>query len=115
MLLGRGVFIASLFLSSGAFGAGPLVGLAWNTPQELRAIEARAESVRYVARGIAFIHGDLRALGDFGVLCADSSKAGDGYYIADHIHWPLPEDVNLVYDGSGEWACLLYTSPSPRD
>ena len=104
MLSGRGAFIASLFFFSGASGEGPLVGLAWNTPQELRAIEERAESVRYVARGIAFVEGDLRALGNFRVLCVDDPEAGDRYYIADHIHWSLPEEAELVYD------CLLYTS-----
>ena len=94
--IGRGAFIASLFFFGSAFADQVLVGLAWHTPQQLQKIEARVESVRYVARGIAFVQGDLRVLGDFRVLCHDRAEVGDDYYSADHIHWPLPEDVDLI-------------------
>ena len=110
--IGRGAFIASLFFFCSAFADQVLVGLAWDTPQQLQKIEARVESVRYVARGIAFVQGDLRALGNFRVLCLDRAEVGDDYYIADHIHWPLPEDVDLVYDGGGEWALLRVSQDS---
>ena len=112
ILIGRGAFIASLFFFGSAFADQVLVGLAWNTPQQLQKIEARVESVRYVARGIAFVQGDLRVLGDFRVLCLDRAEVEDDYYIADHIHWPLPEDVDLVYDGGGEWALLRVSQGS---
>ena len=62
--------------------------------------------MRYVAQGIAIVEGNLRALGNFRVLCVDDPEAGDRYYIADHIHWPVPEEAELVYDGGGEWALL---------
>ena len=106
MRIGRGAFIASLFFIGSAFANQALVGLAWTTPQELQAIEAQVGSVRYVARGIAFVEGDLRDLSNFRVLCVDDPEAGDRYYIADHIHWPVPEEAELVYDGGGEWALL---------
>ena len=89
----------------------PLVGVSWQAPSELTAIAALSEQVRYVARGIAFVEASESAVEEFtkqgfAILCLDRPRAGDRYFVADHLHFPLPQDIELIFDGGGEWALL---------
>ena len=102
----RGALYASLFFCGSAFAAEVLLGLSWTTPQELAEIAELDGSVRYVARGIVFVQAEEQAVGDFAVLCIDRGTAGDRYFIADHLPSPLPQAVELVFDGGGEWVLL---------
>ena len=102
----RGALCASLFFCGVAFPSQPLVGLAWTTAEELAAIAALDGPVRYVARGVVFVQADVEHLDQFEALCVDQAAPGDRYFIADHLRFPLPPDVELVFDSGGEWALL---------
>ena len=93
----KGALCASLFFISSALANQPLVGVSWKTPSELTAIAALSEQVRYVARGIAFVEASESAVKEFtkqefDILCLDRPRAGDRYFVADHLHFPLPQD-----------------------
>ena len=114
----KGALYASLFFVSSAFANQPLVGVSWKTPSELTAIAALSEQVRYVARGVAFVEARENAIEaftkrGFDILCLDRPRAGDRYFVADHLHFPLPQGIELVFDGGGEWA-LLRIEPTAR-
>ena len=114
----KGALCASLFFISAALANPPLVGVSWQTSSELTAIAALSEQVRYVARGIAFVEASESAVEEFtkrgfAILCLDRPRAGDRYFVADHLHFPLPQGVELVFDGGGEWA-LLRVGPTAR-
>ncbi len=114
----KGALYASLFFISSALANQPLVGVSWKTPSELTAIAALSEQVRYVARGIAFVEASESAVKEFtkqgfAILCLDRPRAGDRYFVADHLHFPLPQDIELIFDGGGEWA-LLRVGPTAR-
>jgi len=102
----RGVLCASFFFSGVAFSSQSLVGLAWTTSEELAAIAALDGPVRYVARGVVFVQGDVGNLAQFEVLFVDKAESGDRYFIADHLRLPLPTNVELVFAGGGEWVLL---------
>ncbi len=104
-------FWASLFLVQSAWANSPLIGLGWNAPAELSEIAELSEQVRYVARGIAFVQASDDAIAQFAergfaILCRDQAPADERYFIADHLHFPLPPGVELVFDGGGEWALV---------
>ena len=106
------------FLLASALANQPLVGVSWQAPSELTAIAALSEQVRYVARGIAFVEASESAVKEFtkqgfAILCLDRPRAGDRYFVADHLHFPLPQDIELIFDGGGEWA-LLRIGPTAR-
>ena len=114
----KGALCASLFFIGSALANHPLVGVAWKTPSELTAIAALSEQVRYVARGVAFVEASESAIQaftkrGFDILCLDRPRAGDRYFVADHLHFPLPQDIELIFDGGGEWA-LLRVGPTAR-
>ncbi|MDE2808484.1 MAG: M28 family metallopeptidase, partial [Gemmatimonadota bacterium] len=114
----KGALCASLFLVSSALANQPLVGVSWQAPSELTAIATLSEQVRYVARGIAFVEASESAVKEFtkqgfDILCLDRPRAGDRYFVADHLHFPLPQDIELIFDGGGEWA-LLRIGPTAR-
>ena len=114
----KGALYASLFFISAALANPPLVGVSWQAPSELTAIAALSEQVRYVARGIAFVEASESAVEEFtkrgfAILCLDRPRAGTRYFVADHLHFPLPQDIELVFDGGGEWA-LLRVGPTAR-
>ena len=114
----KGALCASLFFLSSALANQPLVGVSWQAPSELTAIAALSEQVRYVARGIAFVEASESAVEEFtkqgfDILCLDRPRAGDRYFVADHLHFPLPQDIELIFDGGGEWA-LLRIGPTAR-
>ena len=114
----KGALCASLFFIGSALANQPLVGVAWKTPSELTAIAALSEQVRYVARGVAFVEASESAIQaftkrGFDILCLDRPRAGDCYFVADHLHFPLPQDIELIFDGGGEWA-LLRVGPTAR-
>ncbi len=102
----RGALCASFFFCGSAFATEPLVVLAWTTSQELTEIANLGGSVRYVARGIAFVTAQEQNVRGFEVLCIDQAAVGDRYFIADHLSLPLPAGVELVFDGGGEWVLL---------
>ena len=107
----KGALCASLFFVSAALANPPLVGVAWKASNELTAIAALSEQVRYVARSIAFVEASESAVEEFtkrgfAILCLDRPQAGDRYFVADHLHFPLPRGIELVFDGGGEWALL---------
>ncbi len=111
MNLVKGALCASLFFISSALANQPLVGLSWKTPAELTAIAALSEQVRYVARSVAFVEASEGAIEEFAkrgfaILCLDRPRAGDRYFVADHLHLPLPQGVGLVFAGGGEWVLL---------
>ena len=114
----KGALCASLFFLSSALANQPLVGVSWNAPSELTAIAALSEQVRYVARSVAFVEASESAVEEFtkrgfAILCLDRPRAGDRYFVADHLHFPLPQGIELVFDGGGEWA-LLRVGPTAR-
>ena len=114
----KGALYASLFFISAALANPPLVGVSWQAPSELTAIAALSEQVRYVARGIAFVEASESAVEEFtkrgfAILCLDQQRTGDRYFVADHLHFPLPQGIELVFDGGGEWA-LLRVEPTAR-
>ena len=114
----KGALCASLFFISSALANQLLVGVSWQTSSELTAIAALSEQVRYVARGIAFVEASESATEEFtkrgfSILCLDRPRTGDRYFVADHLHFPLPQGVELVFDGGGEWA-LLRVRPTDR-
>ena len=114
----KGALCASLFFMSAALANPPLVGLSWNSPSELTAIAALSEQVRYVARSVAFVEASEGAIEEFtkrgfAILCLDRPQAGDRYFVADHLHLPLPQGVELVFAGGGEWV-LLRVGPTAR-
>ncbi len=114
----KGALCASLFFLSSALANQPLVGVSWNAPSELTAIAALSEQVRYVARSVAFVEASENAVEEFtkrgfAILCLDRPRAGDRYFVADHLHFPLPQGIELVFDGGGEWA-LLRVGPTAR-
>ena len=114
----KGALCASLFFISSALANQPLVGVSWKTPSELTAIAALSEQVRYVARGIAFVEASESAVEEFtkqrfAILCLDRPRADDRYFVADHLHFPLPQDIELIFDGGGEWA-LVRVGPTAR-
>ena len=107
----KGALCASLFFISSALADLPLVGVSWQSPSELTAIAALSEQVRYVARGVAFVEASESAVEaftkrGFALFCLDRPRAGDRYFVADHLHFPLPQGIELVFDGGGEWALL---------
>ena len=107
----KGALCASLFFISSALANQPLVGVSWQASSELTAIAALSEQVRYVARGIAFVEASESAVAEFtkrgfAILCLDRPQAGDRYFVADHLDFPLPQGIELVFDGGGEWALL---------
>lgn len=114
----KGALCASLFFLSSALANQPLVGVSWNAPSELTAIAALSEQVRYVARSVAFVEASENAVEEFtkrgfAILCLDRPQANDRYFVADHLHFPLPQGIELVFDGGGEWA-LLRVGPTAR-
>ena len=114
----KGALYASLFFVSAALANPPLVGVSWQASSELTAIAALSEQVRYVARSIAFVEASESAIEEFtkqgfAILCLDRPQAGDRYFVADHLHFPLPQGIELVFDGGGEWA-LLRVGPTAR-
>ena len=114
----KGALCASLFFISSALANQPLVGVSWQTSSELTAIAALSEQVRYVARSVAFVEARESAVEEFtkrgfAILCLDRPRTGDRYFVADHLHFPLPQGVELVFDGGGEWA-LLRVEPTAR-
>ena len=107
----KGALCASLFFITSALAELPLVGVSWQAPSELTAIVALSQQVRYVARGIAFVEASENAVDEFtkrgfAILCFDRPQAGDRYFVTDHLHFPLPQGIELVFDGGGEWALL---------
>ncbi len=102
----RGALCASIFFCHSAFATPSLLGLSWSTSEQLEAIAALEGSVRYVAQGIAFVEVQQQTIEGFEVLSVDGGAVGDRYYIADHLDLPLPDGVELVFDGGGEWALL---------
>ena len=109
----KGALCASLFFIFSGFASAdwPLVGVSWNSPNELTAIAALSEQVRYVARSVAFVEASEGAVAEFtkrgfAILCLDRPQAGDRYFVADHLHLPLPQGVELVFAGGGEWVLL---------
>ena len=114
----KGALCASLFFIGSALANQPLVGVSWQTSSELTAIAALSEQVRYVARSVAFVEASESAVEEFtkrgfAILCLDRPRAGDRYFVADHLDLPLPQGVELVFDGGGEWA-LLRVGPTTR-
>ena len=114
----KGALYASLFFVSAALANPPLVGVSWQAPSELTAIAALSEQVRYVARSVAFVEASESAIEEFtkrgfAILCLDRPQAGDRYFVADHLHFPLPQGIELIFDGGGEWA-LLRVEPTAR-
>ena len=114
----KGALCASLFFVGSALANLSLVGVSWKAPSELTAIAALSEQVRYVARGVAFVEASESAVQEFtkrgfATLCLDRPRAGDRYFVADHLHFPLPRGIELVFDGGGEWA-LLRVGPTAR-
>ena len=118
MNLVKGALCASLFFLGSALANQPLVGVSWKAPSELTAIAALSEQVRYVARSVAFVEASENAVEEFtkqgfSILCLDRPQAGDRYFVADHLHFPLPQGIELIFDGGGEWA-LLRVRPNAR-
>ena len=114
----KGALCASLFFVSSALANPPLVGVSWQAPSELTAIAALSEQVRYVAPGVAFVEASESAVEEFtkqgfAILCLDRPRAGDRYFVADHLDLPLPQGVELVFAGGGEWV-LLRVEPNAR-
>ena len=114
----KGALCASLFFVSSALAELPLVGVSWQSPAELTAIAALSEQVRYVARGVAFVEASENAVEEitkrgFAILCLDRPRAGDRYFVADHLDLPLPQGIELVFAGGGEWV-LLRVGPNAR-
>ena len=114
----KGALCASLFFVSSALAELPLVGVSWKSPAELTAIAALSEQVRYVARSVAFVEASESAIEEFtkrgfAILCLDRPRAGDRYFVADHLDLPLPLGVELVFAGGGEWV-LLRVGPTAR-
>ena len=107
----KGALCASVFFISSALANQPLVGVSWNAPSELTAIAALSEQVRYVARSVAFVEASENAVEEFtkrgfAILCLDRPQAGDRYFVADHLHFPLPQGIELVFDGGGRMGAL---------
>ena len=114
----KGALCAPLFFVGSVFADLPLVGVSWNSPAELTAIAALSEQVRYVARSVAFVEASESAVEEFtkrgfAILCLDRPRMGDRYFVADHLDLPLPQGVELVFAGGGEWV-LLRVGPNAR-
>ena len=114
----KGALCASLFFVSSVLADLPLVGVSWNSPAELTAIAALSEQVRYVARSVAFVEASESAVEEFtkqgfAILCLDRPRMGDRYFVADHLDLPLPQGIELVFAGGGEWV-LLRVGPNAR-
>ncbi len=114
----KGALFASLFFISAALANPSLVGVSWKAPSELTAIAALSEQVRYVAQDIAFVEANASAIEEFtkrgfAIFCLDRPRPGDRYFVADHLDRPLPQGIELVFAGGGEWV-LLRVGPNAR-
>ena len=114
----KGALCASLFFVGSVLANLPLVGVSWNSSNELTTIATLSERVRYVARSVAFVEASESAVEELtkqglAILCLDRPRAGDRYFVADHLDLPLPQGVELVFAGGGEWV-LLRVGPNAR-
>ena len=71
-----------------------------------------------MARSVAFVEASESAVEEFtkrgfAILCLDRPRMGDRYFVADHLDLPLPQGVELVFAGGGEWV-LLRVGPNAR-
>ena len=101
---------------SGRAQSGELVGARWTTPEQVGQVaSAPGIIVRYVDGGSVFVSGDvgvsqeLRNIG-LTVFFSDPTPAGARYFIAEHLHPPLPRQLNVLYWKSTEWALLRLSS-----
>jgi len=85
-----------------------ILGVAWTTPGDL----ALLGDLRYVAPGLAIVDGDQitsRRLTDagFSIIFADEATAGEGWYLADHLHGGgRIEGVELIHEDSDGWGLV---------
>ena len=93
-----------------------LLGFRWSSPRQLRHIAAAAEQVRYAAPGLIFAAADdhslrrLEAQG-FHPFLIDRPSPGDGYFLTDHLEFPLQTGAVLLHAAGSDWALLRL----PRD
>lgn len=97
-----------------------LVGLPWTLPHQLEQVADLGGQVRYVARSIVFASIDEAALArlvaeGFEPYCIDRAGPDERYFIADQVHLSLPNGVDMVYDGGGEWALLRVPADQVED
>ncbi len=114
----REAFCASLFfcvLCASALAAESLMGLSWNSVDDLLRLQERGVRVRYVDRQIALVEGveDDPASQR---LFFDQAPNGQVYYLTDHPDEEAPSGVYSVYRRGGlrGWA-LVRMSPERAD
>ena len=111
----RGVFCAPLFLFVLCVYAvqawsDTLIGLRWQTTDDLQKLEESGLLVRYVDRKIALVEGSSEEVEGTPVL-VDKIDEDEQYYLTDHPCEPPPLGAVVVYsrDGLRGWSLLRMT------
>ncbi len=81
------------------------MGLPWVSTADIEDIAARGVVVRFVARRIAVVEADT-SLDESEYLFVDEAGPDERYYLADHLHFPLPAGMELVYASAGSWTLV---------
>ncbi len=93
-----------------------LLGIRWYSARQLRDIAVLAPQVRFAAPGLILVGADdptlrqLQAQG-FHPFIIDRPAPGDGYFLTEHLEFPLRESATLVHAEGSDWALLRL----PRD
>ena len=103
--LGASLFLYALLLFAGRAEAERIMGLGWASTADIARIDARGTTVRFVAQRIAIIEADT-SFGERERLFVDEAGPNERYYIADHLHFPLPVGMHLVYASAGSWTLV---------
>jgi len=111
----RGVFCAPLFLFVLCVYAvqawsDTLIGLRWQTTDDLQKLEESGLLVRYVDRKIALFEGSFEKVEGTPVI-VDKIDEDEQYYLTDHPCEPPPLGAVVVYsrDGLRGWSLLRMT------
>jgi len=103
--LGASLFLYALLLFAGRVEAERLIGLPWASTVDLERIQARGLLVRFVASRIVVVEADT-SIAERERLFADEAGPDERYYLADHLHFPLPSGMELVYASAGSWTLV---------
>jgi hypothetical protein len=103
--LGASLFLYALLLFAGRADAERLVGLPWASTADIEGIQARLLQVRFVANRIVVVEADT-SIAERERLFVDEAGPNESYYLADHVPFPLPQGMEMVYASAGSWALV---------
>ena len=89
-----------------------LLGVAWTSEADLQDLVNVGGKLRYVAPGVAIIGVDgvdapISLNSDLPILFDDAADAGEGWYLADHLHGESrPASLQRVYEDRAGWALV---------